>query len=87
MLAAVVFVACALAGAATAQVTQPPLPGTTTVPPPLPPAPLSGTPPPGAPPRLDTFQDRAVRCQHHGLAHGVSPGQIGQYTRDCVHSR
>jgi hypothetical protein len=81
------LIAGPLAGAANAQI-QPIVPGSPgTIPPPPPPAPLSGTPPPGAPPRLDTFQDKAARCVHHGSSFGVPPGQIGEYTRNCIHSQ
>jgi len=51
---------------------------------PLPPPPASPPQQPNAPPRLDTFGDKASRCVHYGTSIGVKPGQIGQYTRDCV---
>ncbi len=35
-------------------------------------------------PAGQTFQDRAVACQHSGMAQGVGPGQIGAYTGACV---
>jgi hypothetical protein len=63
------------------------VPGTygpvTTMPPPVYQAPRL----PNAPPRLDTFQDKATRCVHYGASQGVQPGQIGQYTRECVNSQ
>ncbi len=39
-----------------------------------------------APPRPagQSFQDRAVACQHSGMAQGVGAGQIGAYTGGCV---
>lgn len=81
------LIAVPFAGAANAQI-QPIVPGSPgTIPPPPPPAPLSGTPLPGAPPRLDTFQDKAVRCVHHGSRFGVPAGQIGEYTRNCTNSQ
>jgi hypothetical protein len=39
-----------------------------------------------APPRPagQSFQDRAVACQHSGMSQGVGAGQIGAYTGGCV---
>ena len=31
-----------------------------------------------------SFPDRAINCVNSGSAAGVGPGQIGQYTRQCV---
>jgi hypothetical protein len=78
------FLGFMLCGAAAAQTVMVPDPqgGPTvrTLPPPPPATPQ----PPNAPPRLDTFGDKASRCVHYGTSIGVKPGQIGQYTRDCV---
>ncbi len=35
-------------------------------------------------PAGQTFQDRAVACQHSGASQGVGAGQIGAYTGGCV---
>jgi len=35
-------------------------------------------------PAGQTFQDRAVACQHSGMSQGVGAGQIGAYTGGCV---
>jgi hypothetical protein len=35
-------------------------------------------------PAGQTFQDRAVACQHSGMSQGVGAGQIGSYTGACV---
>jgi hypothetical protein len=35
-------------------------------------------------PAGQTFQDRAVACQHSGMSQGVGVGQIGSYTGACV---
>lgn len=32
----------------------------------------------------ESFGDRATRCMHYGTAAGVSPGEIGAFTRDCA---
>ncbi len=32
----------------------------------------------------ETFQDRAVRCQHQAGAAGLNPADVGSYTRACV---
>jgi hypothetical protein len=42
--------------------------------------------PPVAVPRgeNDSFPDRAANCVHYGTAAGVQPGEIGQFTRNCV---
>lgn len=39
-----------------------------------------------APPRPpgQSFQDRAVACQHSGMSQGVGAGQIGAFTGGCV---
>jgi hypothetical protein len=39
-----------------------------------------------APPRPagQSFQDRAVACQHSGMPQGVGAGQIGGFTGGCV---
>jgi hypothetical protein len=29
-------------------------------------------------------QDRTINCVHSGAASGVSPGQIGSFTQNCV---
>jgi hypothetical protein len=44
--------------------------------------------PPVAVPRgdNDTFPDRATNCVHYGTAAGVPPGEIGQFTRNCVNN-
>lgn len=35
-------------------------------------------------PAGQSFQDRAVVCQHSGMSQGVGAGQIGAYTGGCV---
>lgn len=44
--------------------------------------------PPVAVPRgeNDSFPDRATNCVHYGTAAGVQPGEIGQFTRNCVNN-
>lgn len=64
------------------------------LPPPSPPPPLmptpslppaAGTPPLlGAPAPRESFGDKVQRCIHYGSSHGIGPGEIGPYTRDCV---
>jgi hypothetical protein len=34
--------------------------------------------------RRETFQDRAIRCQHEGRAAGVSARNLGRYTALCA---
>jgi hypothetical protein len=34
----------------------------------------------------ESFGDRATNCVHYGTAAGVRPGEIGQFTRDCVNN-
>lgn len=76
-------------GLATSASAQSTVPGTfgpviTTMPPPV----YENAPRlPNAPKRLDTFPDKATRCVHYGTSQGVQPGQIGQYTRECVNSQ
>jgi hypothetical protein len=83
LFAASIVLAC-LTVSATAQTT---IPGTygpvTTMPPPVYSAPRL----PNAPQPLDTFGDKVSRCVHYGSSQGVQPGQIGQYTRECVNSQ
>jgi hypothetical protein len=42
---------------------------------------------PASQPKRETFQDKAARCMHYGSSVGAGPGQIGQYTRECVNTR
>lgn len=34
----------------------------------------------------DSAGDRASRCMHYGTAAGVSPGDIGAFTRSCINN-
>jgi hypothetical protein len=44
---------------------------------------------PGAvqPPASKSFGDKVVRCMHYGSTQGVRPGDIPQYTRECVNAQ
>lgn len=60
---------------------------------PLPPPPVNRLEPPLDPGTIqpqpaprETFGQKVTRCQHYGATHGVPPGEIGQYTRECVNN-
>jgi hypothetical protein len=57
-------------------------------PPPLPPPPPPqvNPPQPNTPRKIDSFGDRATRCQHYGGAIGLPPGQIDAYVRGCANN-
>jgi hypothetical protein len=60
-------------------------------PPPQPPiinGPLGQSPPPGVylPPRLNTYNDRAIGCQHQGRSDGLRGKRLQAYVRECTNA-
>jgi hypothetical protein len=43
--------------------------------------------PRGVAPRTNNFGDKVERCIHYGGTQGVRPGDIPQYTRECVNAQ
>ncbi len=80
-----VTLAAAFLALAQAQVLTPA--GPKPLPPPAPPASQAAPADRNAPRKLDSFGDKATRCLHYGGTQGVQPGDLGQYTRECLHSQ
>jgi hypothetical protein len=60
--------------------------------PPSPPSrpllPPTVSPGPAQPPQSNnSFGDKAARCMNYGATQGVRPGDIPQYTRECVNAQ